>query len=298
MSKEAIRESGQYLDQVPINMPQMCLHGLSENWLFKYLGAKHWDMLSGGLKTTSSQLQNQDGQRLYASFVRIRMESNHSLFSFQENDSLALRAQMQRYGNDMYFSNCELRSKQDASNVIHAQLMTVFSIRESENNQKLLRSQSSAEASEIPAAGKMPALGMEYRKIKMNKLHNLQLGDLDFELNDAVVHEREYILNPYYDVNGVGLIYFAAYPAINDFCESQYFNQQHPDGRWEADYSSAARDILYYANCDPSDVIVYRLNQVEQLDNGLVKMVSSLSRKSDGALMARLFTIKKPRNKS
>ena len=69
----------------------------------------------------------------------------------------------------------------------------------------------------------------------------------------------------------MSLIYFAAYPTISDNCESHYFNEveNHLDRRWEQQYFTLARDIMYYANCELSDTIIYHLNKIEKVKRGL-----------------------------
>ena len=54
-----------------------------------------------------------------------------------------------------------------------------------------------------------------------------------------------------------------------------------------------SRDITYYANCDISDIIIYKLNKYEIINNEIIKISSSLYRKSDRKIMARLYVIKK-----
>ena len=87
-----------------INMPQMAVEALSENWLFKALGDAHWEMLCNGLDTKSFDLKNDTGDRLYATFVRIRLHCSGNLRSFKENQKLGLSGDMNRYGNSVYFS--------------------------------------------------------------------------------------------------------------------------------------------------------------------------------------------------
>jgi probable biosynthetic protein (TIGR04098 family) len=89
-------------------------------------------------------------------------------------------------------------------------------------------------------------------------------------------------------------LYFAAYPTINDYCEANYFNSKRDNiERWEQTYATSSRDILYYANCDGNDLIIYKLHSYEEVNNTMMKLSSSLYRKSDNTLMARIFTIKK-----
>ena len=47
-------------------------------------------MLCDGLGTDSTNLQNADGNRLYASFVRIRIETQQPLNAFKENEHLQI----------------------------------------------------------------------------------------------------------------------------------------------------------------------------------------------------------------
>ena len=54
-------------------MPQMALEALSENWFFKELGDIHWELICKGLNTKSFDLKNDTDDRLYATFVRIRI---------------------------------------------------------------------------------------------------------------------------------------------------------------------------------------------------------------------------------
>ncbi|MEO1259522.1 MAG: Pnap_2097 family protein [Bacteroidota bacterium] len=295
MDKSANSTGTAHQAEKKISMPQMCIDGLSENWLFKYFGANHWAMLCSGLGTDSTHLQNAEGDRLYASFVRIKIDAEQPLNSFKENEHIQFNGQIQRYGNAMYFSNFELSSKEEKSKNLSAKLMTVFSARESAGNQKLLRSEVKNNNSIVKALNAMPEFGMEYRKIKKQKTKQICLKGYDFAIDDDVVFEKEYNLNPYYDVNGVGLIYFAAYPTISDNCESYYFNEVNNqfDRRWEQHYFTLARDIMYYANCELSDTIIYHLNKIEKVKRGIVKITSSLYRKSDKLLMAKIFTLKK-----
>ena len=135
--------------------------------------------------------------------------------------------------------------------------------------------------------------GNEYRLVKKQELKHIEVNGHTFNIIDKVIFHSEYNINPYYDLNGVGLLYFASYPTINDYCEANYFNSKKNNiERWEQTFTTTSRDILYYANCDVNDSIIYKLNSHEEVNNTKVKLSSSLYRKSDNKLMARIFTIK------
>ena len=55
----------------------------------------------------------------------------------------------------------------------------------------------------------MPDFGLGYRAQRGSVLR-------------PALFEAEYKIVPYHDINGVGLLYFAAYPTISDICELAY----------------------------------------------------------------------------
>ena len=284
-----------YKQKITIGMPQMSICGLSENWLFKSLGNAHWEMLCEGLNTNSKELKDDIGNRLYATFVRIRFQSSQPLYKYNENEEIKISGAINRYGNGMYFSDFELVTSQNT--LLDANLMTSFSIRKSVGNEELVKSQPNVTNNLISRIEKIPDFGNEYRLIKKREQNAITLGDNVFTLDGNYVFQAEYNINPYYDSNGVGLLYFAAYPVINDICEARHFNtKKNARTRWEETYFSLSRDVMYYANCNLSDTVIYQLNHWEILQNDKLKISSSLFRKSDNQIMARLFSIKERRN--
>lgn len=276
-----------------INMPQMCLEALSENWLFKEAGSAHWDLLCEGLGTSSSELKDDLGNRLYATFVRIRTDGSRNLSDFQENDPYKFNAKLSRFGMGMFFSNTNFQSE---NNSIKIDMMTSFSVRKSTgDNKSLAKSQPTMEFCNIPQVSEFPVFGNEYRLIKKGDLKTFFYKDYIFNISETEIFSFKYSLNPYYDLNGVGLLYFASYPIINDFCELQYFNSLGKEEKWEENYCTLFRDVMYYANCGSRDKIIYILNSVDYLADDKVKLCSTLFRESDGKMMARLFTIKQKR---
>jgi probable biosynthetic protein (TIGR04098 family) len=279
-----------YAKKIKINMPQMALEALSENWFFKEMGDIHWDLLCRGLNTESMQLKDEMGNRLYATFTRIRIEATDALNQFLENESCNITGKIERFGNGMYFSNYDFEV---ANKKIRSTLMSSFSIRNDTDNTKLLKSQPSYQINTIVEAAHIPDFANEYRLLKKEMIKSIVLKNVIFNLSEHSLFTTTYTLNPYYDLNGVGLLYFAAYPIINNKCEADFFNTQNPSERWETTYHTLARDIFYYANCNINDTIKYVLNDYEVLDNNIIKTASSLYRCSDDKLMAKIFTLKK-----
>jgi probable biosynthetic protein (TIGR04098 family) len=275
-----------------INMPQMALGGLSESWLLKEFGDIHWAMTCAALNSESHNLVDELGNRLYATFVRIRYESSHHLKQFQENELLDFQGRLSRFGKSMFFSDLMVRG-QDKE--ITASLMTTFSVRQS-NNKSLLKGEPRIPpgcAAEVLEA--TPRFASEYREMRKANMAELELRGQKFTAQKELLFETTYQLNPYLDLNGVNLLYFAAYPMISDYCEMEFMRQHHGDlsaGHWPLQASTIARDIFYYGNCDLDDRIVFGVNSFAPAPDGRFRIATSLFRESDRELIANIFTLK------
>ena len=280
---------------IKINMPQMVLGGLSENWLFKELGDLHWTLVCDALGSPSHELVDSLNNRLYATFVRIRLESTHRLMIFQENERLTFQGEMARFGKSMFFSDVLINGE---GKEIQVSLMTTFSIRQSDNKSLLKGEPTIPESCRVEEKLSMPAFGMEYREMRKGEVRKHTLAQETFTVRapDArPLFETTYEINPYQDLNGVNLLYFAAYPMINDICEHEFIEQHHPQAfkkHWASEASTIARDIFYYGNCDINDGIVFQVNSCEFTENRRMKLATSLLRQSDSKLIANIFTVK------
>jgi probable biosynthetic protein (TIGR04098 family) len=287
------RSASRRLSDLTLEMPQMAVEALSENWLFKELGGLHWHMLCEGLSTPSFDLKDDLGNRLYATFVRIRLESSLPLCEFKENERVGIDGTIARFGGSMYFSDFEVGGQ---TGRIKAKLMTTFSAREGNDNTRLTKTQPGSgirnTTRELPD---YPDFGNEYRLMRKGEIDRHRLGGALLSTGAEVVHETVYELNPYYDLNGVGLLYFAAYPIITDVCEARFFNKETAGLRWEESYYTVARDVFYLGNCNSSDRIIHRLHEVQRPSDGIVATQSTLSRGSDRSPIARVFTVKQAR---
>lgn len=270
-------------------MPQMARGCLSGHWLFKELGDLHWVLLAAGLHICSGQLKDETGARLYAPFVRIQL-IHDPLAAFGENEKLLPEGSVRRFGGSTYISRVEGSC---GGKTLEAMLMTTFSVRVEGNNTSLLKGVPLVLKNDVPEYVMTPPFLSDYRLMRKGLLEDFLVCGLPFRAADEVLFETAYDIHPYYEINGVGLLYFAAYPVISDVCEAMYFNRVGTEGpRWEDRYGTVMRDIFYFANCDCDDRVVYPLNSYTRIDEARIRLCSSLWRQSDGALMARVFTVK------
>jgi probable biosynthetic protein (TIGR04098 family) len=179
---------------------------------------------------------------------------------------------MSRYGAGIYFSEATARGE---SGVVQARLASSFSKAEAPaSNTSLVKGVPELPPDcNIPALAELPEFARDYRARRSENL-----GEAMFEC--------EYEIIPSHDINGVGLLYFAAYPTINDICVTR-----HAGRSFAMQYSTVHRDVFYYGNSDPDDTLFYRLHRWTA-DDETIDMESSIGRKSDGNLIAHVLTRK------
>jgi probable biosynthetic protein (TIGR04098 family) len=255
-----------------LNMPQMALGGLSERWLFTELGDMHWSILADAFDRPSHMLRDDEGKRIYATFTRFRLESTCPFADFGENERVGLDLSMSRHGAGMYFSEAAVNGNAGS---IRATLMSSFSkFGRSASNMSLLKGLPEIPSNfAIPLLSEFPEFGQDYRVRRSQAM-------------PAAIFECEYEIIPAYDINGVGLLYFAAYPIINDICAAR-----HGGRSLMMDFSTVRRDVFYFGNSNPDETLLYRLHEWRP-DERSIDMTASISRKSDGNVIAHILTRK------
>jgi probable biosynthetic protein (TIGR04098 family) len=281
-------------ESVEIRMPQMANSALSENWLLKYLGDYHWQLLSKSYNLKSSEFADDNGNRLYATFVRISYTLSNSEY-FWENDVLDFEGSIESFGKETFISSINGTNQRDSLSRISAKLITVFSVRE-RNNNSIQKGIPNHQPIKTKGLEKMPLFLNEYRLLNKNLLASLETNEHNFSITDNIILESEYQINPYYDINGVGLLYFAAYPIIADSCiinHPNLFDNINHNQAHNIDiklYTTVFRDIFYFANCASNDKIIVELNTIET-DYERIYLTVSLRRKSDNKKISKIFTI-------
>jgi probable biosynthetic protein (TIGR04098 family) len=115
----------------------------------------------------------------------------------------------------------------------------------------------------------MPDFGLEYGRRRAEK-----------DAARRVLDRERYELMPQHDINGVNLLYYAAYPLIADICQMRRSGQ---GAAWASATSPVARDTHYFANAEIMSVLEWRLH--EDADGDGLRTESSIVR-DDGAVMA------------
>ncbi|MEM6734949.1 MAG: Pnap_2097 family protein, partial [Bacteroidota bacterium] len=260
-----------------LNLPQLLWGGLSENWLLKELGDIHWQQIAEALGTASGDITDAEGTRLLASFVRVRW-SGANLGSFHENEAITFDSDLSYYKDKLFFSQTKCGGNTEK---LKADLMSAFSRKGTSDNTalKIGGIGKGIDSKQVRKYSRMPSFGKEHLASNVR-------------MPEASLHQTRYQIDPYDDINGVGLLYFAHYPRISDKCERHYLHAAYElEQDWLQSAGVVARDIHYYGNANADDALMYELNALEHQDRRLT-LISSLYRSVDGKLIARMTTTK------
>lgn len=210
----------------------MAVGCLSENWLLKELGSLHWDRLCAALDSNSQSLVDSEGRRLYATFVRLRLDLDDNLAAFREGEELNMSIDMSRFGRSTILSTIHIDGSRSAG---RAQLMSTFSFRSRDDNKVLAKSEPANEYdTSIQSLTDTPVFFSEYSATRK------QHGRQKLEASEDI-----YRINPFIDSNGANLLYFASYQSIHDYLSAR----QAPE------LFTKMRDISYFRNCDLGDSV-------------------------------------------
>ncbi|HEX5184301.1 MAG TPA: LnmK family bifunctional acyltransferase/decarboxylase [Allosphingosinicella sp.] len=252
-------------ETVALGMPQMAMGGLSESWLLKHLGDLHWRLVGRALDMPPSEIKDSLGNRLYPTFTRVRFAASSPLARFEEGERLCFRASLSRFGAGIFFADILVQG--EAGRSIEAQLMSSFAHRGGAGNRALRRAQpvlpGLCAAAALP---EMPQFGRVYHQRRRAR-----------NAARPVLGRCGYQLVPHYDINGVGLLYYAAYPMIADAC---HMRVSGAGAAAAMETSIVERDIFYFANADAGAALEWRLHRDEKRAS-----LSSIVR-DDGIVMA------------
>jgi probable biosynthetic protein (TIGR04098 family) len=272
-----------------LEMPQLAMGGLSEFWLLKEIGRRHWEHVFAHLGVSPTEFCHSDGSRIYPTFARIRFSASKPLRRFQENELLDIASVRFKRAAGYSFSEFEIKSAE--SHLITTEALSIDARRRGKGN-GLARTASQQPPQELLAE----PLWVEFDQAKREFAASRDTTGLNG--GRKRVHEYIHEINPYYEVNGVNLLYFAAHPIIANLAERDLAKRNHAEyTNWAFTYSTVSCDVFFFRNCNLTDRVRCRieysdLDDASWLDQGAVVSRVALHRASDGKLMSVVQTRK------
>ncbi len=290
-----------------LGVPHMLSGRLSENWLMKELGDILWNMIAKGLQVPIDSIVDDDGERLYASLIRSSLISKRGegLQSFNEGECILIKSQLTQYKTKMFFIRSIITDKKKK---IELEVYSVAVLAKKTCNNKISNKKKIViqnTVSKVPLLKSLPEEVKNHFKLKNHILisDNEVISDthqfygLNFKITTDAIYTCDYEIDPYDDISGIGVLYCASYSKISDKCERHFFEEKILGNQigfnWAIHSDCLARDVHYYNSADAREQIVYQLDQAIFLDEVTVQIASSLYRKSNKEIIAKIFTVKK-----
>jgi len=260
---------------VKIGMPHLSLCGLSENWLLKECGHRHWFQLAAAAGEPFPNFRDAAGDQVYAVFRAVRVK-NARLDAVHENDDLHFASTLLRISRTQFESRHVLSCRGEI--VGEVEMISSFVKRQVANvNRSVARVMLDA----FPFAGgiQSSAFMSSAAGIWNNNwtehfgFHRAQPDNC----GSLVVRP-----NPSIDFNGAGFLYFSSFPALVDRAEWEILDAPFS-------VTTTRRDICYYGNIEPGEKVTIQVNGVFRA-NGELKHWCTLLRACDESRLADVFT--------
>lgn len=262
-------------------MPQLAHAGLSENWLLKECGHRHWEALARATGREIPEFIDDNGERAYAAFTAVSVDEAE-LDRFTEHDTFDIETTLCRSGAARHYSVHNVFAGKQARARIS--MSSVFVRREEAgNNQSVIRARFAAldlptsnvpdDAAAVARIGKALRAGRWHDELAMS------------QPKPCSPMASEFIPCPNNDFNGAEFLYFANFQAFTDRAEWQWHRFSHLP-------ALERRKLFFYGNLNVGDALVINLIGQREEGNRITHWCEIL-RGSDREKIADVITVKR-----
>jgi probable biosynthetic protein (TIGR04099 family) len=265
-------------DAMVLGMPHLCLGGLSETWLLRECGHRHWLMLAQAAGRAVPDFCDGAGDPVYAAFVAVTVRDAR-FDAAHEHDEFTFASRLTRISRTRFMSVHRLAVR--GGSVGEVVMTSVFVKRmQAGLNRSIARVEVSGLPPVEPAA---EFAGYAAMIAAMRRGHWAE--HLGFTHFDAAALDRLVIDPcPAQDFNGADFLYFSSFQAFVDRAEWAFLR---PNPR----VTTRRRDIVYHGNIEPGDRVAIVLRAVRR-GAGTLGHWCSIAREDDAAPLADVFTLR------
>lgn len=244
-----INETSTQKNQYVAGMPQLAYAGLSENWLLKECGHRHWMGLADLTGKKEPDFHDESGNKSYAAFTAVRIASA-KLNTVKENQQFNVTSQVSRAGQARHFSMHDVKSENGS--IANIQMLSTFVFRrEAGNNQSVTRA-SFANLSQSEPLIEANVLMQQCKKIRTDDwVEHMGLS----RASKATIKKIEFLPCPNNDFNGANFLYFASFQAYVDRAAWAWGSSQPSKQSVENLPSIVNRDLFFYGNINVGDTL-------------------------------------------
>lgn len=262
-------------------MPQLAYVGLSENWLLKECGHRHWMALAISNGKIDPEFHDDQGHKSYAAFTAVSVHSA-TLDHISENQRFSISTQLSRPSRARFCSSHQVIASD--KNCVSVDMVSTFVFRrELGNNQSVTRASFAAIDSVVDEV--LPEHAVKLMQLSKQFRTDDWQNHFGFKRNDKkVLQEAAFKPCPNHDFNGANFLYFASFQAFVDRAEWQWFNfKEIPQLK--------DRDLFYYGNINVGDSLTVRLCALMTNEESITHWCEVV--RENGTKIADIFTHKR-----
>jgi probable biosynthetic protein (TIGR04099 family) len=266
-------------ESVVLGMPHLSMFGLSETWLLKECGHRHWNMLARAAGRATPDFRNPAGEPIYAAFLAVSVR-DAAFDTVRENDRLMFDADLAKTSRSQFTSFHRLSV---AGRAVGEIVMTSTFVRRTQrgDNRTIARI-------DVPALRNLalnPAAAGRVAETAALRADNWG-SHLGFAYKQAAALDRFTIAPcPGQDFNGAGFLYCASFQAFVDRAEWAFFGSDFPHT------TTHRRDLVFRGNVDPGDRVAVELMQFRKSGGDLFHWCR-LADDQNSRTIAEIFTVR------
>jgi len=266
-------------DGIVLGMPHLCLGGLSETWLLRECGHRHWLQLAQAAGRTVPDFRDAMGVPVYAAFVAITVR-NAQFDAAHEHDELGCESRLTRFSRTRFMSVHRLAVRGRHLGEI---MMTSVFVRRTQAG--LNRSIAHVEVSGLPPVEQAPEFADHAATVAALR-RDQWTEHMGFTRTSAATLDRLVIDPcPAQDFNGADFLYFSSFQAFADRAEWAFLRPINPRA------TTRERDIVYHGNIEPAERVAIVLRAVHRED-GKLGHWCHIEREADATPLADIFTLR------
>jgi probable biosynthetic protein (TIGR04098 family) len=252
--------AGVTLPEIPrrirLGMPHLDAGGLSENWLLRDAGDRHWQAIASRLGVATDEIRSESGERLYPTVVAVRARYDVPLSAVRENDLFEAAAEVVPCGRACAHGRVVTAiGSPHGRNRFAIELLTTFAARGG-RGLRMATPEPRLARRWIPVGGE-PAIAAQARAARRGEPVADPFTGPVMALTGPPLGALDYEPSPYADYNGAGLLYFPSYVTIADSAERRLVRGLRLDGSRRARAPEAARDWALMTSPVRRDVFYY-----------------------------------------
>ena len=194
--------------RIRLGMPHLDAGGLSENWLFRDAGDRHWEAIARRLGVATDEIRSETGERLYPTVVAVRARYDTPLAAVRENDLFEAIAEVVPCGRACAHGRVVAAVGPQRSRFA-LELLTTFAARApAGGGLRMAMPEPRLARRWIPVGGEPPIATLARAARRGEALGDPFSGPA-MALTGPPLAELDYEPSPYADYNGAGLLYFA-----------------------------------------------------------------------------------------